>query len=250
MLSPGSVTTKLGDNKVTISADTNYPFDMDLKYSISADESFTFYVRIPSWADRSSTRSGPSKGSTTNISPSDAGLEKFHIPKGRSKISISLHTEPRVVDRANNTAAIYYGPLLYSLALDFNETTRDPVKYDGSGLVDASSTTSHTRDHVVEPTDIWNIAIDPSQIKVARSDHLLSTSMPSPVWSYGAPPLELRVAATEIEWPISWDTPANPPRDPQVRGKPFSARFVPFASAKIHMAHLPKVDLKKVDLDA
>jgi hypothetical protein len=235
----------LGDNKVTISVNTNYPFGMDLSYSISADDDFTFYVRIPSWANPSSTTTGPSGDSNAKISPSGTGLQKFAVPKGQSKITVSLQTEPRIVERANNTAAVYYGPLLYSLALEFNETTRDPVVYYGGGLVDASSTTQQTRDHIVETTDLWNIAIDPSQIKVVRSD---ASTLSNPIWAFGGPPLELRVAATEIDWPISWDSPTDPPNDPQAKGKPFSARFVPFASAKVHMAHLPKMELDKVEL--
>ncbi|KAI0534253.1 duf1680 domain-containing protein [Xylaria digitata] len=243
-LSPGSVTTTLDGNEVTISVDTKYPFAMDLSYSISADDDFTFYVRIPSWADPSSTVTGPS-GDSTNISPTDAGLQKFDVPKGESSISINIQTEPRVVERANNTAAVYYGPLLYSLALEFNETTQKPIAYNMSFL-EPSSTTPQTRDHIVETTDLWNIAIDPSQIKVVQSD---AAKLANPVWALGAPPVELRVAATEIDWPIAWDTPADPPLNPQAKGKPFSARFVPFASAKVHMAHLPMLELETIDLD-
>ncbi|KAI1311370.1 duf1680 domain-containing protein [Xylaria venustula] len=244
-LSPGIVSTTVGDdNDVVITSNTNYPFAMDLSYSIQADDDFTFYVRIPDWANPSSTATDPS-GNSKQISPNDSALQKFDIPKGQSKVSINLQTEPRVVDRANNTAAVYYGPLLYSLALDYNETTRQPVAYDG-GSIEPSSVIGQTRDHIVETTDLWNIAIDPSQIKVVQSNN---GQLANPIWAYGAPPLELRVAATEIDWPIEFDTPANPPLNPQAKGKPFSARFVPFASAKVHMAHLPKLDLGKVNLD-
>ncbi|KAI0855356.1 hypothetical protein F4860DRAFT_496703 [Xylaria cubensis] len=244
-LSPGSVSTNLGNNEVTISVDTNYPFGMDLSYSISADDDFKFYVRIPGWANSSSTaRGGDSDG---DVFLTNTGLHQFHVPKGQSTVSVSLQTEPRIVDRANNTAAVYYGPLLYSLALESNETTRDPVAYN-MGYIDPASTTAQTHDHVVETTDLWNIAIDPSQIKVASSG--TTSKLADPIWAFGAPPLELRVAATEIEWPILFDTPADPPLDPQAKGKPFAARFVPFASAKVHMAHLPKLELETVDLDA
>ncbi|KAJ8128703.1 hypothetical protein O1611_g4932 [Lasiodiplodia mahajangana] len=96
-LAPGSVSTTLGNNnKVTISADTNYPFGMDLSYSISADDDFTFYVRIPTWASSSSTATGPSGDSSVNVSPTAAGLQKFNVPKGNSKLSVTLQTEPRV----------------------------------------------------------------------------------------------------------------------------------------------------------
>ncbi|KAI2626307.1 duf1680 domain-containing protein [Xylaria nigripes] len=245
-LSPGSVSTNLGDNEVTIVANTNYPFGMNLDYSISSDHDLTFYVRIPSWANSSSTTIGAGGEASAPIRPTNAGLQKFTIPKGKNQISVNLQTEPRVVERANNTVAVYYGPILYSLALDFNETTRDPVAFN-QGPLDPSSTTSQTRDHIVETIDIWNIAIDPSQIMVITAD---TSELSNPIWDLGTLPVELRIAATEIDWPIMWDTPAEPPLNPRVKGEPFSARFVPFASAKVHMAHLPKIQLDTVDLSA
>ncbi|RYC53993.1 hypothetical protein CHU98_g12215 [Xylaria longipes] len=246
-LSPGSVTTNLGDNEVTISVDTSYPFGMDLSYSISADDDFKFYVRVPGWANSSSTARGPSGDPGGDVFLTNTGLHQFLVPKGQSQISVTLQTEPRVVDRANNTAAVYYGPILYSLALESNETTRAPVAYD-MGFIDPSSETAQTHDHIVETTDLWNIAIDPSQIKVVGSG--TSQQLANPIWAFGAPPLELRVAATEVDWPVEYDTPTDPPLNPQAKGKPFAARFVPFASAKVHMAHLPKLELETVDLDA
>ncbi|KAI1341439.1 duf1680 domain-containing protein [Xylariaceae sp. FL0016] len=247
LLSPGSVTTSLGGNQVTIKANTNYPFDLELSYSITADADFSFYVRIPAWADASSTTSGPSSDASAAISPTDQGLQKFAVPKGDSTVTVSLHTAPRVVSRANNTAGIYYGPLLYSLALDFNETTRAPELYDGTGLVPASSTTGNTHDHIIEATGTWNVAVDTSQIQVVQSQ---SETLSNPIWAYGAPPVELRVAAVEIDWPIVFDTADDPPLDPKITGEPFAARFVPFGSAKVHMAHLPVVQLDKVDLNS
>ncbi|KAI0408873.1 duf1680 domain-containing protein [Xylaria palmicola] len=246
-LSPGTVSTMLGNNKVTITAETTYPFGMDLNYSISASEDFAFYVRIPTWANPSSTATGAA-GGPGRIAPTEAGLQRFDVPRGQSRVSVSLRTAPRVVERANNTAALYYGPLLYSLALDYRDATREPVAYDG-GPIDAASTTPRTRDHIVESKGVWNVAIDPSQVRTtthaaAEEEHHL----PDPIWALGAPPTQLYVAAAEIEWPTAWDSPADPPTNPKVKGQPFAARFVPFASAKVHMAHLPRMKLGKVDL--
>ncbi|KAI0842957.1 hypothetical protein F5Y06DRAFT_77736 [Hypoxylon sp. FL0890] len=243
LLIPGSISTSLGNNKVTIQADTNYPFGMNLNYLVTSDSDFTFYVRIPGWADSSSTITGPD-GKTNRVSPSDQGLQKIQLGHGTSHISINFNTEPRVVTRANNTAAIYYGPLLYSLYIDAEVSDVPPIAFSG-GSVPSTSTTSQTHDHIIEPKSIWNVAIDPSQIRVAQAD---VSTLSNPIWDLNAPPIELRVAAVEIDWPTEFDTAANPPLEPQITGKPFSARFVPYGSAKIHMAQLPVVNLAKVDL--
>ncbi|CAJ2500901.1 Uu.00g037540.m01.CDS01 [Anthostomella pinea] len=243
LLSPGSVTAK----GATILADTTYPFGMDLQYSITTETEFTFYVRIPAWASSSSTATGPSSDVSTQISPTDQGLQAFTVPKGESSVTVNLQAEPRVVTRANNSAAVYYGALLYTLAIDFNESAIQPWSWDGGSVLNSSDTTPQTHDHIIEPTSPWNIAFDPSQIKVVQAN---ASTLPNPIWDYGAPPVELRVAAVEIDWPLKFDTPEDPPSEPLVTGKPFSARFVPFGSAKVHMAHLPVVQLPEVDLDA
>ncbi|KAI1390096.1 uncharacterized protein F4822DRAFT_224318 [Hypoxylon trugodes] len=242
-LIPGSVATSLGNNKVTIQADTNYPFGMNIRYTITSFSDFSFYVRIPGWADKSSTITLPG-GKTTQISPSDQGLQKVDVGRGINFVSVNFNTEPRVVTRANNTAAIYYGPLLYSLYIEADVSDTPPVAFSGD-TIPSASTTSHTHDHVIEPASTWNIAIDTSQIKVAQAD---VSTLSNPIWDLGAPPNELRVAAVEIDWPLEYDTAADPPLEPKIIGKPFSARFVPFGSAKIHMAHLPVVEMAKVEL--
>ncbi|KAI1330809.1 duf1680 domain-containing protein [Xylariaceae sp. FL0255] len=251
LLSPGTVTAGIGNDsssqKVTIEADTEYPFGFDFQYTINADAPFNFYVRIPEWSTTQSNT--PSNGvqalSSTN------GLQGFKIPSGKSTIALTLGAEPRIETRANNTAGIYYGPLLYALALDTDDTTtQPPEEWDAAGPVPSFSTYEpYTVDHTMTPTSPWNVAIDTSQIKVVSSSTAgNSSTLASPIFSLGAPPIELRVAAVEIEWPTQFGTAANPPVDPVVNGTPFSARFVPFGSSRLHMAHLPVLSLSKVDL--
>ncbi|KAL9094914.1 MAG: hypothetical protein Q9165_002864 [Trypethelium subeluteriae] len=242
-------TTLSGDNAISVSADTNYPFSQSIKYNISATSPFDFYVRIPTWAGPNSSISGNGNTTSTAISPSPQGLQKIEVPSGQATtFTLNLETSPRVVTRANNTAAIYYGPLLYALAIEYESSSRAPLNYNTEAVLPANTTDSHTHDFSLTPTTPWNIAIDPNQIKVVRSNTTTSSSLPNPIWDLGAPPVELRVAAVEIDWPVAFDTAADPPANPSATGQTFSARFVPYASAKLHMAHLPVLQLATVDL--
>ncbi|KAI9712662.1 MAG: hypothetical protein M1820_001283 [Bogoriella megaspora] len=245
-----SLETTLNDtNPVSISVDTTYPFSHSVTYKISASSPFNFYVRIPTWAEANSTIEGIGDGSTAAISPSPQGLQKIEVPGGDdSTVTLQLETSPRVVTRANNTAAIYYGALLYALAIEYESTSRDPINYSSEKVLPGNTTNSHTHDFSLTPTSPWNIAIDTSQIKIVRNDSTSTSTLQSPIWDLGAPPVELRVAAVEIDWPIVFDTAGDPPANPSATGKPFSARFVPYASAKLHMAHLPVIQLPQVDL--
>ena len=172
----------------------------------------------------------------------------MQIPGGsNTSFTVNLAASPRVVQRANNTVAIYYGPLLYSLAIEYSTTSHAPLNYITEQPLPGNTTDAHTKDIYYTPTTKWNIAIDPSQIRVVHSS-TNSSSLPSPIWDLGAPPTELRVAAVEIDWPLKFDLPSDPPANATAVGNPFSARFVPYGSAKLHMSHLPVLDLEKVEL--
>lgn len=85
----------------------------------------------------------------------------------------------------------------------------------------------------------------------ANDDDVLEVAadeLENPIWELGAPPVELRVAAVEIDWPVVMDTAADPGTfDVKPKGKPFAARFVPYGSSKLHMALLPVLELDDVD---
>lgn len=248
-LTAGTVSTTLNNNRVSISVDTQYPFAFNWTYTITNSHAFPFSIRIPSWAGPDS-RIQVNQQDPTPLSPSPQGLHSVSIPASSSDpttLTLTLSTTPRVVSLPNNTAAIYYGPLLFALAVPHSTTSSPPINYTDITTQLPNSTTSpgRTFDYTLLPTAPWNVAIDPSQIEIVAkpADHL-----PSPIWDLGAPPIELRVAAVQIEWPVKYGTAEEPPADVRVTGEPFGARFVPYASAKLHMARLPVVELGMVDL--
>ncbi|KAI1415896.1 hypothetical protein F5Y13DRAFT_206837 [Hypoxylon sp. FL1857] len=284
-LVPGTAATSLGSdggNAVFVSANTTYPFGHTITYSISAAEPFDFYVRIPTWADASKSTITSSSGSTNpstklrstssnTVSPSSQGLQHVSVPAGITTTTLRLSTTPRVVKRANNTAAIYYGALLYALAIEHDTVVLPPVEYRSMRVLPSSTLDpeGRTKDFALTPKEgsRWNVAIDPSQIRVVRrspssngtstfekhTDDILEVSpdeLENPIWELGAPPVELRVAAVEIDWPIALDTAADPGTfDVKPKGKPFAARFVPYGSSKLHMALLPVLKLDDMDFN-
>ncbi|KAI1805979.1 hypothetical protein F4811DRAFT_569772 [Daldinia bambusicola] len=284
-LVPGTAATTLGsfnNSSVFVSVNTTYPFGHTLTYTITASSPFNFSVRIPGWADtshstiatNSSTTDVTSTTSTTLSPDAVSNLQRIAVPSGTSTATLRLSTTPRVVRRANDTAAIYFGALLYALAIEHDAAARMPVEYR-SGKVLPPSTTDphgHTHDYVLTPKkgSKWNVAIDPTRIRAVRRrrsagagadatgsgsfeehvDDVLEVGgdeLKNPIWELDGPPVELRVAAVEIDWPIVMDTAADPGTFAvKPKGKPFYARFVPYGSSKLHMALLPVVQLQDV----
>ncbi|KAI1107562.1 hypothetical protein F4804DRAFT_163777 [Jackrogersella minutella] len=276
-LVPGTAAASLGpdgQNAVFVSANTTYPFGHTISYAVSAAAAFDFSVRIPAWADVSkSSISSSSAPNATALAPSPEGLQTLSLPAGDSTLEVRLSAAPRVVQRANGTSAVYYGALLYALAIDYDTVVLPPRAYRSGELLPANTTDPDGRanDHYMTPKagTRWNVAIDPRQIKVVRRSppsggnattattyeefagdvlDVGEDELGNPVWDLGGPPVELRVAAVEIDWPVALDTAADPGTfDVKATGKPFAARFVPYASSKLHMALLPVLELEDVD---
>ncbi|KAI1492838.1 hypothetical protein F5X96DRAFT_667354 [Biscogniauxia mediterranea] len=262
-LVPGTAAARLGSNAVSVTANTTYPFGHRIAYSVSATSAFDLYVRIPGWAGASSTVESSSSGSSSPepVSPDARGLQRIAVPAGTSTATVRLDVAPRVVPRANGTAAVYYGALLYALAVEHDAVAAAPVSYRAQeGVLPANTTDpgGRTRDFRLTPRDgaVWNVAIDPNQIEVVvvspggeEEEVVEDGPLPNPIWELGAPPVELRVAAVEIDWPVVMDTAADPGTfNFTPKGKPFAARFVPYGSSKLHMALLPVLELDEVDL--
>ena len=247
-LIPASLDTKVQGKAVHVEVKTNYPFSFELNYEISASTPIKFYVRVPDWASSLSILSWGG-GRHSKLSPSSNGLHQVSVPAGdKTAFTVNFDAQPRVVHLANNTAAVYYGALLYSLAIEYNVTAHPPRRYYDETILAKNTTDPHTHDYAMVPTSVWNIAIDPTQIHVVPNSAADREDLTSPIWDLDAPPNELRVAAVKIDWPLDYDSPADPPRNPKILSKPFSAKFVPYGSAKLHMAQLPVVELSKVNL--
>jgi len=55
LLSPASVSSTLSSGNVTVDCTTSYPFANILSYTITSTSSFDFYVRVPQWANLTSS---------------------------------------------------------------------------------------------------------------------------------------------------------------------------------------------------
>jgi len=246
LLSPAKVSTTLGSgNKVSVSCDTTYPFGGTLAYTLNADQAFDFYVRVPEWyvSGSSSISVG---GHSQSLSPdTSTGMHKVSAPAGQSTITYTLGANIVVQPRANDTVAVTYGALLYGLEIG-EDITAEPAKEWGSRMPYPDGyAPPQVHDYTIENTTIWNIAIDPSTLKVQQGNSTAGTPLPNPIFTLGASPISLSVQACEIAWPLWRGLPDIPPKVPDRKclGTPFQARLIPYGAAKLHIAEFPTLDL-------
>ena len=259
LLSPGSVATTLADgNAVTVSCETQYPFDSALQYTVEASSTFDFHVRVPSWAS-SSAASITLAGTASPLSPNPhSGLHTLSLRPGRTTFTVHLWpTNPpspgspplTLEHRANDSVAITAGPLLYSLHIGATIKSYPPLSSNQRPLPPGYAP-PQSRDYSMTNSTPWAIAIDTSTLVFRRrSDVSAGSALPNPIWAPGAPPTWIEARGCEIEWPLWKGVPGPVPRASERRcvSAARNVTLVPFGSAKLHMSELPTVNLGEVD---
>ncbi|RDW72517.1 uncharacterized protein DSM5745_07689 [Aspergillus mulundensis] len=249
LLGPTTLNTRVRDENVRITCETNYPFDGQFRYTITTETSLDFSVRIPAWTLSSNPNGSPrskyrvGKGEWRTLSPTPDSLQSFRIPSGTNRITIkvNLHMEPRVTEPRNGTdsVAIYYGPLLYALDLEYaNPSSHSPLNWTDRTPLPVTQVLSQTRDWVLDATSEWRYAIDPDSVTVERL-HEVGRALLNPVWAREATPVALWVDAWVIDWQEELGTAALPPVNPVVSGEPTRVRLIPYGAAKLHIAEFP-----------
>jgi hypothetical protein len=241
-----SLITNLNGQRVDISCNTEYPFGRTLTYSMTSESDFDFYIRVPSWVSNGSyVQYNQYKSPFT---PNEDGHFHAKVTKGSSQLTVSLDYSMRVESQnSTNSVSVYYGPLLYSLDIAYNETIGPALNWTDRTPLPPDQVIPEVHDHFLVPQSnlSWRIGVDPSQIKV--DDQSSSNPLPNPIFAAGASPVELYIAASHIDWPITTDTAALPPDPATPIGDPFYAKLVPYGTAKLHMAELPVLSLPQLN---
>lgn len=250
LLAPANVSVSLQNGaNVTIVTDTNYPFDLDILYTISTDAPFDFYVRVPGWADQSTTTTAFNNGTAVTVTPdAESGLHKVaSIPAGTSSVWYSLSTSIRVEDRTNSSVAVYYGALLYGLSIGSENSSTVPYDYTTNAPMAAGYAPAEARDWTMLNTSAWNYAIDPSTLAYHYDGEAApGKRLTNPIWSAGAPPNYLTAQACLIDWELYLGSVPGLVPLPEARkcmGDAVEVELRPYGSTKLHMADLPTVNL-------
>ncbi|PBK71367.1 hypothetical protein ARMSODRAFT_911237 [Armillaria solidipes] len=218
-------TTLSGNNAVTISIDTLYPFGDTLSYTVTASKAFTFFVRIPSWVVGGTI--AMNGGSTKPVSPSN-GLLAISIPSGSTKFVLNLPAEITTESRLHGAVALHRGPLHYALDITFNKT-----------IIKANTVEPRAADYELDATSAWTYAIDPSTAKYVYAPPAGGV-LPSPIFDEGLPPGSITVSACSIKWGLAGDTFVNvPPTKPKCTGSVETIVLNPYGSTKLRISEFP-----------
>jgi hypothetical protein len=235
---PSIVKTVVGKNiPLTITSETNYPFEENIRMSVKPDKtcSFPIYLRIPQWCKQPEIKVNDEVIAVN----SESGFVKIDRKweKG-DRINLNFPMQIEVIDGKENAfpgddyfingsssgrplaketevnspfRTIYYGPLLFAL----------PVK--------------DINPNQQAPDEKWNYALlskDAGAIKVSRSEMPEHWS-----WQIADAPVKLTVKAATFDWKPTATLPL--PKEEVSGGDETDITLVPYGCTKFRISMFP-----------
>lgn len=187
MYAPSEVTAKVGKGvEVTITEETDYPFDdvVTLKISPKQAVAFPLSLRIPGWCKRASIELN---GKRLSLAPKPGEIvliERTWKSGDVVKVTFPMEVETKTWSQRPGTLSVYRGPLAYSLKID--------EKYERFGGTDKWPA------YEILPQSAWNYGLVPNTEFKAKTSKLKKGVQP---FSLENVPVTLTAKARKIpEW--------------------------------------------------
>ncbi|KAF9263003.1 hypothetical protein L218DRAFT_928652 [Marasmius fiardii PR-910] len=251
-LGPSQWKGTVGNNDVSVSVDTLYPFGNTLTYQITASKAFPFKIRVPEWSQTGNSTITVNDGKAAELhAENEHGLHMIQVPKGTTKVHVNLDAPVVIEPRFNGAIAVTRGALNFALELSNNITTSPGIR-SAQALANVrrlfpdappeflTPVDNNTVDNVILPTSEWRLAIDPSTLTLVDQS-ATTTSLPEQVWAPGAQPVWFTAQACQIEWGLEKNTAAPPPQSPVAcaTDERLEVKLVPFGAAKLRLGEIP-----------
>lgn len=211
---------------ISITLETQYPFENHFHYHIETDKAFNFKVRIESFAKNLSVN---------GVHKENTGMETFEISAGSvSDIDISFETEPQIVDRPNKLKSVQCGSLVFCVPIRYEkrkiEYTKDGVerKYPYC-------------DYEYVPKSQWQYALADDELKFEQR------TLSDIPFSSENPPVIIKAKLQKINWGYEkgYETVcAKVPVSTQPCSEATEIDLYPYGCSKLRITELPFVSEK------
>lgn len=230
MLIPSKLDFEWRGVPISITLDTEYPFNNRLFYTVNAKErvEMPFKIRIPSFA-RNLTVNGKrirNKGY----------VEISGFNAGETTININFDTIAQVVPSpSKGLYNVKCGSLIFSAKIDPNYERREYIANDVERKYPYC-------DYLITPTSDWNFAFASRDLEINRK------KIDNIPFSSENPPITVKAQVCHIDWGNEFGYLAVCAKKPKSRtalDEPFTVELYPYGCAKLRMTEMPMAVRKK-----
>lgn len=227
---PSHLTAKVANGvEVSITEETNYPFEEQLSFKISTATSvqFPLKLRIPAWCKNpqievnGATQTGVQAGTFFSIN---------RTWSNNDQIILKLPMHIQFNEEVNNSVSVQRGPLVYSLKIGEQWTARTDY---GNGF----------KEYEVLPTTSWNYALVIDKNNPEATISVNKTTMPENPFIQATTPVTLTVNAKKLpSWGYAYNSnfACDPPFSPvETTQATEQITMVPFGAENIRVTCLP-----------
>ncbi len=222
LMLPATLKTEINGVKVTVKSETDYPFKLNCKYTVTTDApvNFELKIRIPKWSK------------ALYIDDTKAEKKDYYILNrewfGETEFTLTLEDTPRFIDRPYNLKAIEYGSLIFALPIKPEFKMRE---YKKRGV---------TRkypycDYELYPNSEWRYGFSDASFEVFHHEYGIP-------FSSEKPPISLQVKMNRIEWHIAKGfnfIAEEKPISNKAISAPEEKKLIPYGCAKLRMTEMP-----------
>ena len=215
------VPAELKTEDLTVSLETNYPFENSFRYTLSANRAFTFKIRIPGFA-----RNLQVNGQTAE----NCGELTFAVRAGEEKlITVSFDTVPYMEKRPYDLYTVKCGSLVFSVPVAYEKKM---YEYERNGV----ERKFPYCDYEYIPRSDWNYAYADTALAL---EYCNVSDIP---FSSENPPVVIRANVRRINWGLEDGYETVCAKVPESRA-PISDRqeilLYPYGCAKLRMTEIP-----------
>ena len=224
IISAVPIPTSLNADAASISLETNYPFENQMKYNVEAKKDICFKIRIPSFAANLRVN-GSARPYCAELS--------FDLRSGeKTTIDVCFDTTPALIDRPHDLKSVKCGSLVFSLPIKYEKNMLEYVKHDVERKYPYC-------DYEYIPVSDWNYAYCSPFFEFERRE---ISDIP---FSSEKPPVVVKAEMKKIPWGLEHGYESVCAKVPQCRTSISDAETVelyPYGCAKLRMTEMPLIE--------
>jgi hypothetical protein len=250
MYSAGEVRVKVGDGtEVVIAEQTNYPFEEQVRFTVSAskDVPFPLYLRIPAWCEKPAVAINGEEVSLPASSKGYIRVNRTWKNGDALLLVLPMRIQVRTWAQNHNSVSVNYGPLTFSLKIKENY-----VKYDstetaiGDSKWQKDADTTQWPSFEIHPESPWNYGLVLNGQNPEKSFRLIRKAWPGDNFPFtlDAVPLAMEVRAKKIpNWTLDRNGLCAVLQDSPVRSsEPVeTVTLVPMGAARLRISAFPTI---------